>query len=59
MSIHNIVQTDSQEYIFWVDFSNDRIIRGRGVETPSSPYTTLVNSGISCAGMFIGTCARP
>ena len=39
------------EYVFWVDFSNDRIIRARGIETPSS-YQTLVSSGITCAGMW-------
>ena len=38
--------------MFWVDFSNDRIVRGLGVETPSASYTNLVTSGIGCAGML-------
>lgn len=37
--------------MFWVDFSNDRIVRGLGIETPSS-YTNLVTSGLECAGML-------
>ena len=48
--INYVSITDRQEYVFWVDFTNDRIIRGRGIETPSSTYTTLVTSGITCAG---------
>lgn len=35
-----------------MDYSNDRIIRARGIETPSSSYTTLVSSDIACAGML-------
>ena len=38
--------------MFWVDFSNSRIVRGNGIETPSS-YTTLVKTGITCAGKCI------
>lgn len=35
--------------MFWVNFNNDRIVRGQGIEMPST-YEDLVTSDISCAG---------
>lgn len=37
-------------YVFWVNFNNDWIVRGQGIEMPST-YENLVTSDISCAGM--------
>ena len=37
-------------YVFWISFNYDRIVRGQGIETPST-ITNLVTSDISCAGM--------
>ena len=39
-------------YLFWVDFTNDRIYRAPGPEQPSSSQRTiLVGSGITCSRM--------
>ena len=38
-------------YVFWVNFNSDRIVRGQGIETPST-YTELVTSDISCVGTY-------
>jgi len=43
--------TFRQDYIFWVDYARDRIMRATGVETTSSStITDMVTTGISCAG---------
>ena len=39
-----------KDYVFWISFNYDRIVRGQGIETPST-ITNLVTSDISCAGM--------
>ena len=36
--------------MFWINFNYGRIVRGQGIEMPST-YTNLVTSDISCAGM--------
>lgn len=42
--------------MFWVDFTNDNINRASGIETPASTFTSLVTTGIGCAGKYNSIC---
>jgi len=39
-----------------VNFANNEINRGSGIETPSPTFATLVNTGIGCSGKVITLC---